>query len=415
MDAAYSRVLQDLYARQTRRGLKLGLERVRALLDACGAPDRSYQSVLVAGTNGKGSTCAFVEALLRVSGKRTAFYSSPHLSRFTERLRVDGVEASRADVVDLYQHALAASGRVGVDPTFFELTTVMALLHFARQHVEWAVLEVGMGGRLDATNATTPVVCGITPVDFDHMAFLGNTLGAIAHEKAGILRAGIPAWVAVQQPEAADVIQRDARAVGAPVTFLSPADALDDELGLAGEHQRHNAALAVALVNATGVALSDGERRAALRTTRWPGRLEWVGRTLLDGAHNPHGARALGRAVAAGTQRRPWVWMLAASGDRDVTGLVRAQLDAGGQVPDAVVCTQPRVSTGVPAQRVAEMVRVAGIPDVMVEADLERAMAVAQTRAGADGAVLVWGSLYALGQTRALLLGEAFDDVALSG
>ena len=153
----YHNVLQELYARQTRRGMKLGVERVRALLDAVGAPDVHLKSVLVAGTNGKGSTCAFARTLFAAAGERVGLYTSPHLSRFTERIQVDGVEIAQPDVVALHARVLTAAQGLGMEPTFFELTTVMALRHFADVGVQRAVLEVGMGGRLDATNAARVV------------------------------------------------------------------------------------------------------------------------------------------------------------------------------------------------------------------------------------------------------------------
>ncbi len=410
----YHNVLQELYARQTRRGMKLGVERVRALLDAVGAPDVHLKSVLVAGTNGKGSTCAFARTLFAAAGERVGLYTSPHLSRFTERIQVDGVEIAQPDVVALHARVLTAAQGLGMEPTFFELTTVMALRHFADVGVQRAVLEVGMGGRLDATNAARVVACAITPVDLDHMAYLGNTLPEIAAEKAGIIRPGVPVVVAPQDKAAWDVIAAVAAEKGAPLRAVTAGEGVTGALGLAGEHQRVNAAVALALVEAAGVVLTAQHKEHALASTRWPGRLERVTARgtnwMLDGAHNPHGARALGRALAQDATRFG-AWVVAASGDRDVGALVAAAREGGAVVPPLVVATQPRVGTAVPAAVTAARLRAAGVVQVEAVSDVD----VALTRAAEDGPVVVWGSLYMLGEARARLLGEGLDDVALSG
>ncbi|MBI5496926.1 MAG: bifunctional folylpolyglutamate synthase/dihydrofolate synthase [Deltaproteobacteria bacterium] len=418
MEGAYREVLAELFARQARRGMKLGVDRVRALLDALGAPDRAYRSVLVAGTNGKGSTCAFTEPLLRAAGKRTALYTSPHLCRFTERIRVDGAEITRDDVVRLHDEVLVAAARVGVEPTFFELTTAMALRHFADKRVEVAVLEVGLGGRLDATNAAAVEVCGITPVDYDHVALLGGTLTEIAHEKAGILRRDVPAWSAPQDPEARAQIARVAEKVGAPLRFLDETDAVAGPLPLPGAHQPRNAALAVALAGGLGVHLSARRTLEALGNTRWPGRLEWLSPgVLLDGAHNPHGARALGRYLRDEpriTAAPRTVWLLAASGERDLGALVAVVREAGARAPDAVVVTQPRVGSAVPADTAAAQVRARLACDLVASQDAAAALDQAAARAG-PGVVVGFGSLYAVGQWRAHFTGEDRDDVPLAG
>ncbi len=419
----YARVVAQMSARQASAGMKLGLDRVRALLDALGRPDHAFRSILVAGTNGKGSTCAFAASLLRAAGLRTGLYTSPHLCRFTERITVDGREIPTADVVALHDEVLAASSRVGVEPTFFELATAIGFLHLARSGVDVAVLEVGLGGRLDATNAARVDVCGIAPVDLDHMAILGNTVALIAAEKAGILRPGVPAVVAHQSPDADAVIRRVAAQVGAPAVFLGPQDTAEGTLGLLGPHQPANARLALELVRALGVSLSAEQEARGLRDAFWPGRMEWLwdapgGPVLLDGAHNAHGARALAAALnadprLAGAARV--VLVTAATGDRDPGVLVAGLWAALARAPVGVVATQPRVATAIPAQRVAELLRAQAVPTLAACGTMEEALAVAAREAGEGGVRVVMGSLYAVGLARALLTGEPLDPLPLSG
>ena len=419
----YAAVLHSMYARQALRGMKLGLPRVRALLDALDAPDAAYRSVLVAGTNGKGSTCAMTAALCQAAGIRVGLYTSPHLCRFTERITVNGVEVEPAQVVALHARALAAAARVDVEPTFFELTTAMALCHFAQMGVALAVLEVGLGGRLDATNAVMPAVCGLTPIDLDHQIFLGNTVQQIAVEKAGILRAGVPAWSAPQSPLVAAELSSQAALRGTPLAFVGPHQAWEQPLGLAGPHQRLNAALALKLSSEVeGLPLPQAVGHT-LAAVRWPGRLEWLtdeggGAVLLDGAHNPQGAAALAAALRQDGRVRsavPVVWVVAASGGRDAGALLASAawgVDGGGK---AAVATQARVTGATPAQQVAASARAAGFANVHAEEEMATALRRARALAGPEGAVVVMGSLYAVGLARGCLTGEPVDPVALAG
>ena len=418
----YDKILVELFARQASRGMKLGVERVRLLLDAVGEPDRAYPSIIIAGTNGKGSTSAFTAQLLRAAGKRVALYTSPHLVRFSERIQVDGQAIPRDDVQRLYHHTLDAADVLGLEPTFFELTTVMALQYFWERRAEMAVLEVGLGGRLDATNATDPAVSGICPVDVDHLALLGKTPSVIAVEKAGVMRAGKPAWSSVQSEDVAHVLTAHARTLGTPLRFISEEDALRTPLGLRGPHQALNAALAVKLVEAAGIVLTDEQRRTALQETRWPGRMEWLThasgvRFLLDGAHNPHGMRALGVALKAErdvVNASRTVWMVAASGDRDAGAMAQQLLMGGVRAPDAIIATQARVATAVTAARVRSALESAGLEDVVDKEDPAAAVELA-VRAAGGGVVIAFGSLYAIGAIRAALTGDVVDVVALSG
>ncbi|HYM12357.1 MAG TPA: folylpolyglutamate synthase/dihydrofolate synthase family protein, partial [Bryobacterales bacterium] len=316
---------------------KLGLERIRAVVEKLGSPERAFRSVHVAGTNGKGSTAAMIEAGVRAAGFRTGLYTSPHLVRINERVQAQGREISDADFCAAFEavqgavEQLLADGTLDMHPTYFECMTAVAFWHFRRAGVEYAAIEVGLGGKLDATNVLRPEVAVITPIDFDHEALLGRAAASISAEKAGILKAGVPAVFAPQRPEADAVLEARARELGIRVVragrdwraeqvahadgyyrFLAtgPAGArVRAELALAGEHQVTNALAAIAALTLLGIGTPAIER--GLREARWPGRLEAADHdplVLLDGAHNPAGARALARFLEqhhAG--RRVWL------------------------------------------------------------------------------------------------------------
>lgn len=284
---------------------KFDLERITAILEALGSPHKGGRFIHVAGTNGKGSTCAMIEAGLRAAGLRTGLYTSPHLLEPTERICIAGSPISQERFADVFSEVhrcaehLLASGKLDLHPTYFETVTAMAFVVFARE-AEITVLETGLGGRLDATNVVTPELCVITPIDFDHENFLGNTIESIAAEKAGILKPGVPAVFAMQRPEAAAVLERHRpfrRTSEWPIESLDidkwssrfhlHGDAI--ECPLAGRHQVENARTAAMALRQLGFP-------PAFQNARWPGRLERVAANpdiILDGAHNPAGARAL--------------------------------------------------------------------------------------------------------------------------
>lgn len=274
-------------------GIKLGLENTNRLLAACGHPEKRTRFLHVAGTNGKGSTCAMLDAILRRAGFRAGLYTSPHLVDFRERIRVDGEMIPREDLAEGLARLRDAVRDWDHAPTFFEISTVLALDHFARAKCDIVVLETGMGGRLDSTNTVTPLVSTITPVDMDHMQWLGDTLEKIASEKAGIIKPGIPVVSAPQQPAAAGVLRETAAARGAEIRFVS--EPCPHPLSLAGAHQKWNAALAVETLRASGLAVSESAIREGLRHTDWPARFQRLGRFVVDGAHNAHSAAALAK------------------------------------------------------------------------------------------------------------------------
>jgi dihydrofolate synthase/folylpolyglutamate synthase len=404
---------------RTQYGIKFGLETIRALVEALGHPEKAYPTVLVAGTNGKGSVVAYVDSVLRASGLRVGRYTSPHLVRVNERIAVDGRDIStpaldRAvgkirDVAD----ALVAKGRIGAHPTYFEALTAAAFEHFRYTQVDVAVLEVGMGGRLDATNVCDPLASAIVSVDLDHQAFLGRTLAAIASEKAGVLRSGRTTVLGPLSVEARTAVERRARELsarlvwaveeahdregGKTVDVMTPRDRYRGLRPLPGAHQRDNLAVAIRLLEeaqAAGLPVNLSRVRAGINATRWPGRLEWVPGTpplLLDGAHNPAGARAL----AAFLDRRSFVLLFGVMADKDVAKM------AGILFPlaEAIVLTQPRVKRAATPEAIAE--RAGAIAaSAHLEADPGKALALARRLARRGRPVVVAGSLYLVGEVR---------------
>ena len=284
--------------------MRLGLERMERGLAALGHPERRLRALHVAGTNGKGSTCAMAAEALRRAGYRTGLYTSPHLVRFNERVALDGEPITDAALARRVEEVRRAcpwhDAGEGERLTYFEFATLVALLHFAEEGAGAVVLEVGLGGRLDATNVVLPLACAVSRVGLDHTELLGVTLAAIAREKGGIFKRGVPAVVAHDQPaEALLALRAEAAARGAPLEVAPPSH--PGPVALAGLHQQANAALAAAalrLLDRAGLPVGEDAIRAGLAGARWPGRLETVGGVLLDGAHNPDGAAALARRQA---------------------------------------------------------------------------------------------------------------------
>ena len=401
----------------------LGLERMQTALAELGHPERRLPAVHVAGTNGKGSTCAMVDAVLRKAGFRVGLYTSPHLVLFNERIRLDGEDISDGvlgrRLLQVLQRAPTAK-----ELTYFELGTLVAFWHFAEEAVDFAVLETGLGGRLDATSTCLPLATAVTALGLDHTELLGDSLSAIAREKAGIFRAGVPAVVARQEAEAEAVLHQEAARVGAPLlregvdfalawegpelVFTQGARRLSGlRLGLAGEHQRHNAALALCLLDVLqeeGAAISEEARREGLRTVRWPGRLEEVPGApllLLDGAHNPQGVEALLTALDTTYVGRRVHLVFAAVRDKEVGQMLARLLP---RMASATFTPLPNTSRGLLpedylalAQQTLAEVHLAESP----AAALEEVVA----RAAKEDVVLVAGSLYLVGAVKAHLEG----------
>jgi dihydrofolate synthase/folylpolyglutamate synthase len=326
-------------------GMRPGLERIETLLEALGNPERRYMLVQVAGTNGKGSVAAMLAAILKADGRRVGLYTSPHLVSFRERIRVDGEAIAEDDVADGFDAIATLVARL--DATMFEASTALALDHFAREAVDVAVLEVGLGGRLDATTVGTPAVTALARIDLDHQEVLGATLAAIAVEKAAIIRSGV-AVSAAQAPEAADVLIARAAAVGVPLLMegrelsvrvrardldaqtidaAGPGWRLEGlRLPLLGVYQPSNALVALAAARTLGV--RDAACREGLARARWPGRFEVLRArdriVVLDGAHNPAGAVALAASLTEWFGDTPLTLVFGALRDKDAPGMLAA-------------------------------------------------------------------------------------------
>ncbi|NDQ56885.1 MAG: bifunctional folylpolyglutamate synthase/dihydrofolate synthase [Acidipila sp.] len=418
---------RELAAPRQARVQKFDLQNITLLARRLGSPHRASPCAHIAGTNGKGSTAAFLESILRAAGFKTGLYTSPHLVRINERIRVNGEEISDEDfaaaftrVHDLIEELLA-SGALAAHPTFFECVTAMAFEHFARLHVEFAVYEVGLGGRLDSTNIIEPVLTIITPIDFDHEDYLGHSLELIAGEKAGIIKPGALVVGAAQPTEVAAVIRKIAKEKNARLVLIardyrseilvaSPGNSravftklgsdwrLEVELPLAGRFQVQNAltaAVAARLLGELGFRMSDAAIARGIAGTRWPGRLQQVSErtsVFIDGTHNPAGARELVAFWREQFSGRRIYLVYGAMRDKavdEIAGLLFPEVEA-------VIATAPRQSRAISAEVLAEMTghharQIDVVP--IAEVALERAMELA----GADDVVFATGSLYLAG------------------
>jgi dihydrofolate synthase/folylpolyglutamate synthase len=392
-------------------GMKFGLENMTTLLAELDDPHRHFPSLLIAGTNGKGSVTVMVDTALRRAGYRSARYTSPHLERVEERFVIDGEDVttdhlrSALDRIRTAVDALLVRGALGNPPTFFECTTAAAFLLFRRAAVDVAVLEVGLGGRLDATNVVTPLATAITNIEFDHQAQLGSTIEEIAREKAGIIKPGIPVVIGRMLPAARDVIRATADDLGAP---LIVADDVATDTGawrpsLAGAHQFENARVAAALLGTLGdfeLPVPESAVRYGIEHAQWPGRLERFRRgeveVLLDAAHNPAGARALGDYLRdAGWDDATLVF--AAMADKDAPGMLAALVPHVGRI----VCTTGPTPRAAGAAELARIARTLG-PDLAIESIEDPSEALARACA-TSSRVVAAGSMFLIGPLRGIL------------
>jgi dihydrofolate synthase/folylpolyglutamate synthase len=421
---------RELAAPTQAAAAKFDLENISVLAERLGRPDRAYPSAHIAGTNGKGSTAAFLESILRHAGFPTGLNTSPHLEKINERIRVNGEEIADDAFAQILERIVAvteellAAGKLRAHPTYFECVTAMAFEYFAQTRVEFGIFEVGLGGRLDATNILTPVVSVITRVDFDHENFLGHSLPEIATEKAGILKPAVPVVLAEQRPEAREVVVARAADLGCRVTETATAFQIDDESmedgcvsarvtegasgwsievapRLPGRFQLQNALNAVAaarLLQERGFRISDESITQGIAATVWPGRIEKLQSqpdVYLDGAHNPSAARELVAFWEQNFAGRRIFLLYGALRDKAVDEI------AGQLFPRAteVIFTEPRTSRAISAAQLSEIAAHHAAQSSVI-ADAEQALDHVLSKAAPDDAIFITGSLYLVGQLR---------------
>ena len=429
----YKQALAWLYGLQ-RFGIKLGLENIQRLLDECcrgvcvkrqalGTASASTPKVIhVAGTNGKGSVCAMIDSICRAQGYRTGLFISPHLVTFRERICVNGEMISEDAVADGLTIIRDLVADWDPHPTFFEVTTALALKHFGDAKIDIAILETGLGGRLDATNAVQSDVSVITPIGLDHEEWLGNTLAQIAGEKAGIIKPGVPVVSAPQQPQAEEVIRARAAECRSPVQFVNETYH-GSPVALRGEYQKQNAAIAIAAVQAANIQLGEKAIVRGLAAIEWPARFQkWDERTIIDGAHNPGAARVLAQTwrEVFGDQKATLV--LAVLLDKDLGGICEAL----APIADSVFLPRIRSERAAVPDELARIITSisgfcragaspagtrSGCSTISITSTVADALMLARAK---PNPILITGSLHFAGEVLAHLRGQpaAFEECA---
>jgi len=416
------------------RGVKFGLNNIRFLLNASGNPHKRYSTVHIAGTNGKGSVLSFIGSALRAAGLSVGLYTSPHLVRFNERIVVDGVKIPDEDLIRLIEQFRPIADRManGDDmelPTFFEFSTAIAFAYFAERAVDYAVVETGLGGRLDSTNVIEPELAAITSLSIDHTDYLGSTLEAIAFEKAGIINGSGPVVTAVSQPAALGIIEsrcielnvqlyrcgHEFSYIATPGTFprqnvavTTPLGSLDLSVQLAGRHQAENAAVAAMackLLQRDRIeSLDDESIRTGFETARWPGRLEIARHeplTILDAAHNPDGARALQETLKSAFPNRPIILVMGISRDKDAAEMARHLCPMARDV----IVTRYRMHRAMAAEQLLEAAREYA-PAARCVPTVAESIRTADKLVGSDGIIVVAGSIFTVGDAMAYFAGD---------
>ncbi len=436
---SYSETIDYLYNLQ-KHGIKFGLDNINILMSALDNPHKSFSAVHVAGTNGKGSTSAIIASILQAGGLKVGLFTSPHLVSFTERIKIDGEEITEAEVVSLTEEirlkveSLKLKVKI-FEPTFFEVVTAMAMLYFKRKEVDIAVIEVGMGGRLDATNIIVPEVSVITNISYDHKEFLGNTLREIANEKAGIIKEGVPVVISYQEPEAMEVIEKKVKEKGSELytygrdfsSVLKKEDLTGIyfdyhsyhatrytlhalHLPLIGEHQLQNASVAIKAVELLSKRLASHFSlftfhfiRDGLSNLKWPGRLELIKEDtpiLIDGTNNPSAAVVLSKKkkkIFLGKYRIIMVFGI--MGDKDIGGIMKPLLPLASEI----ILTAPQYERAASPQRLADVSASLGFTDVRITQSVKDAIEMATNPSPVtrhSSLIVVTGSFYTIGEAK---------------
>jgi dihydrofolate synthase/folylpolyglutamate synthase len=424
----YGDTIEYLYGLQ-KYGMKFGLDNITRLLSAAGDPQKKFRTVHIGGTNGKGSTSAMIESMIRTSGATTGLFTSPHLVNFTERIRLNGEEIAEDDVISLASEVREIAVRMDeLSPTFFEVVACMTFLYFARHGVDWAVVEVGLGGRLDATNVILPEVSVITAVGYDHCEFLGKTLREIAGEKAGIIKPGVPVVTAAQAPEAMEALRRGAEEkecrlfrYGDDFSAELVSDSLRGirfhyrgereygEIGvpLAGRHQMTNASLAIKTIEIlSGQCGMTFDIRKGLADVKWPGRLEMASDDppiLIDGAHNPHAAAALSRYLEQALSRgyRRIILVAGVMADKDIDGILAPLLPLASEI----IFASPAYGRAASADMLASRAAAMGFSS-RPGGSVSDALRMAEELYTTGDLIVITGSFYTIGEAKEALDGK---------
>jgi dihydrofolate synthase/folylpolyglutamate synthase len=419
-DTAYADCLKKMFSLR-RFGIKLGLDIITDILDAMGNPQHRYGCIHVAGTNGKGSVTSTLAAILQAAGYRVGLYTSPHLVHFNERIQINGQPITNEGVVASCT-AVEKAHRGGRTPTFFEFSTAMALFEFGRQQVDWAVIETGMGGRLDATNVLHPRISIITNISLEHQAYLGNTIADIAGEKGGIIKDGIPVVTGAKQRHAVTVLKTIANHKSAPFYRLGEAFRIrrhaDESFsyfgldhtwrhlrtGLLGRHQADNAALVLAaceLFIREKIDLTPAHIHKGLLENKWPGRLEIISRApevLLDGAHNLSAVRVLTQHLATHYKDRHITLVTGILDDKAYPAMLQMLLP----LCDRAIFTRPKIDRALPPEKFLTVAE-GYLSNVKVITDVPAAVAHAVSTSRPEDLICITGSLYLVGEVKAAL------------
>ena len=395
MTANYESSLAWLYGTQL-FGIKLGLDSMHRLVAALNLPPQQF--IHVAGTNGKGSTCAMIASVARAGGLRTGLFTSPHLVSYRERIQINGARISEHSVAAGLEKIHGIIESWDPHPTFFEITTALALDYFAQQGTDLIVLETGMGGRLDATNVVTPLVSVITPIALDHQQWLGQTIAEIAGEKAGIIKPGVPVVSARQLPDAAAVLRSHG-----PVEMVEHPHT-SSPLALGGEHQQHNAALALAALRAAGFDFSHEVIRLGLAQTTWPARFQNLRPDfIIDGAHNPAGAEALVSTWRQAFPNQKARLIFGAVAAKDIRSVLEQLLP----IATSIHCVTLKSPRALPAAEIAALVQA-----VDPQFPTHQPSSLEEAMDAAAGPTLLTGSLYLCGEALALHQGDTAFEVS---
>ncbi|OGW63851.1 MAG: hypothetical protein A2222_08090 [Nitrospirae bacterium RIFOXYA2_FULL_44_9] len=438
----YAGAIDYLYGLQ-KHGIKLGLDNTVKLLSLLGNPQEKFHSIHVAGTNGKGSTSAMIASILQAAGFRTGLFTSPHLVSFTERIRVNNEEITEWEVVELTEEIRSKIEGSELNPTFFEFVTAMGLLYFKTKNIDWAVVETGMGGRLDATNVLLPEAAVITSINYDHSEFLGNTISAIAEEKAGIIKDGVPVITSAQELSVMNVIERRAGEKNADLfiygrdfsvaiksedtsgsVFNYNGDSCFEDLVIAlpGRHQVLNASLALKTIEIVSKKSSHHAScithhaiRNGLGNIKWQGRLEFISKEpliLIDGAHNPSAAKILADALREifFKKYRRIILIAGIMSDKNVRGIMAPLLPLAAEI----ILTAPAYERAASPQKLAECAAGMGFTNIHLAPTVKEAIDMAinlsafspQPSAKNSELLLITGSFYTIGEAKEILCGR---------